>query len=372
MIRKYQLHNFKNHADTALELGNLTILTGINGMGKSSFLQSMLILRESYMRRPTMQSLSLDGTSFSVGGSANLVNRNVTEEQDLLKVLLAADEGSLEVGYRYPAGNVNEMEIAIGNVVDFDKLLSGISLFNDNFQYLSAFRMGPQGVYQSHTGVVDKHRQLSDHMGMGEYVAHFLALYGKEKIAVEALAHSSSESMSLVRQTELWMGEISDGIKMQINEHGGQYILKYGYEIPGKTTTYHSALNTGFGISYILSVVVAILSACPGALILIENPEAHIHPSGQAALMRLISIAAANGIQIVLESHSDHIVNGALVNWKEMCLDRRMLSVYYFDKDENLNSSPIRLEVGESGRIRNAPQGFFDQMKADLEVLFDF
>jgi hypothetical protein len=77
------------------------------------------------------------------------------------------------------------------------------------------------------------------------------------------------------------MGEISEGIKMQIHQHGGQYDLNYGYEVPGKTTIYHSALNTGFGISYVLSVVVAILSARPGALLLIENPEAHIHlPTG--------------------------------------------------------------------------------------------
>lgn len=372
MIRKYQLQNFKNHADTALELGNLTLLTGINGMGKSSILQSMLILRESYMRRPSMQLLSLDGASFSVGGSANLVNRSVNDRGDVLRFRLETEQGELKISYRYPAGNANEIEFVDGNVSETANIMAKISLFNDDFQYLSAFRIGPQGIYQSHTGVVDKHRQLSERMGMGEYVAYFLSKYGKDKIKVEALAYPGSDSLSMDRQTELWMSEISEGVKMQINEHGGQYELKYGYEIPGKTTTYHSALNTGFGISYVLSVVVAVLSARPGALILIENPEAHIHPSGQAALMQLISKAAANGIQIVLETHSDHVVNGALVNWKVMRIDRKSLSVYYFDRDDNLNSRPTRLEIGESGRIKNAPQGFFDQMKADLEVLFDF
>ncbi len=372
MIQKYHLHNFKNHADTVLKLGNLTMLTGINGMGKSSVLQSMLILREAYLRKPSMQQLSLDGNSFSVGGSASLVNRSMNDGGDMMSFELETDAVHFKAAYRYPVGNANEMELADGNVAEVEDLLPSISLFNDDFQYLSAFRMGPQSVYQSHSGIVDKHRQLSNHMGMGEYVAYFLSLFGKEKITVETLAYPGSDNLRLDRQTELWMGEISDGVKMQINENGGQYDLKYGYEIPGKTTTYHSAMNTGFGISYVLSVVVAILSARSGSLLLIENPEAHVHPSGQAALMRLISKAAAGNVQIVLETHSDHIVNGALVNWKELHLDRNLLSVYYFDRDENLNSHPVRLEIGESGRIKDAPQGFFDQMKSDLEVLFDF
>lgn len=372
MIRQYIVHNFKNHADTSLDLGGLTILTGINGMGKSSIFQSMLILRESFMRRPSMRTLSLDGASFSVGTSASLVNRNVNEKEDLLQLGLIADEGSFQFSYRYPVGDKNEMEAAEDNMAGDMNLLQNISLFNNDFQYLSAFRMGPQQVYQSHTGVVDKHRQISDRMGMGEYVAYFLSLYGNDKIPVEVLAYPGSDVLSLYQQTELWMGEISEGIKMQIHQNGGQYDLKYGYEIPGKTTTYHSALNTGFGVSYVLSVVVAILSARPGAFLLFENPEAHIHPSGQAALMKLISKAAINGVQIMLETHSDHIVNGALVNWKELKADRNLLSVCYFNRDENMNSKPVRLEIGDNGRIKNAPQGFFDQMKADLEVLFDF
>ena len=77
MIKRYNIHNFKNHADTSLELGGLTILTGINGMGKSSVFQSMLILRESFQKRPSMRTLFLDGDSFFSVGSASLVNRSV-------------------------------------------------------------------------------------------------------------------------------------------------------------------------------------------------------------------------------------------------------------------------------------------------------
>ena len=337
-------------------------------MGKSSVLQSMLVLRESYLRTPLMQTLSLDGESFSIGRTAGLVNRSVSTDQNLLKISISSDEGNADFAYQYPVGDTNELEIE-DNLLNVEAL-KNISLFTDQFQYLSASRLGPQADYQSQTNVVDTHRQVSKKMGMGEYAVYFLSKFGQESIPVVSLAYENS-SMNLKRQTELWMGEISEGVRLQIDQNGSQYDLKYGYEKPGKPTVFHSAMNTGFGISYVLAIVVAVLSAKPGALLLIENPEAHIHPSGQSALMRLLSLAAANGIQIILETHSDHIVNGALVNWKLNKYDRGLLAVYYFNRDDNLNALPTRLNIGENGRIQNAPAGFFDQMRSDLEVLFD-
>ncbi len=373
MLNSYYIHNFKNHADTHLDLGNLTILTGINGVGKSSVIQSMLIMRESYKKRPMMNMLSLDGDSFSVGGSSELVNRNVVNGQNLFGLVITTDKVELSFGYEYPDENANELELAEGYSTPDAELLRDVSLFNDNFQYLSAFRLGPQSTYLSQTSVVDKHRQLSGKMGMGEYSVYFLSKFGHEPIAIDALAYQGVASqLSLSRQVELWMGEISDGVKLKIGQNLSQYVLEYGYEQTGRPTVFHSAMNTGYGISYILSVVVAVLSAKPNSFILIENPEAHIHPSGQASLMRLISLAAAHGVQIVVETHSDHIVNGALVNWKQQKLDRNLLAVYYFDRDDNLNAKVERLNVGEDGRVKNTPRGFFDQMKADLEILFDF
>ena len=280
MLRKYYIHNFKNHANTSLDLGGLTILTGMNGMGKSSVLQSMLLLRESFMKTPQMQELALDGESFSIGQTAGLVNRNVTEDQNILKIEMAADEGDISFTYVYPDGDANVLELLNDEMLAKAELLRTISLFNDDFQYLSAFRMGPQPIYGSHTNVVDKHRQLSQKMGMGEYAVYYLNKFGRDLIPIPALAYEDSNSLTLYQQTELWMGDISEGIRFRIDQNGNQFDLKYGYEQPGRPTTYHSALNTGFGVSYILAVLVAVLSAKPGSLVIIENPEAHCLRSG--------------------------------------------------------------------------------------------
>lgn len=370
MIDNYYIHNFKNHKDTSLSLSHLNILTGLNGMGKSSVIQSMLLLRDSFAKDPSLSTLYLDTDSVDVGYSSDLVNGNMEVEQDILKLGIADGEYNLDLTYQYVLGDEDALSAAKKSAGTDSETMKNCSLFTDNFQYLSAFRTGPQPVYAS-SSIVEKHRQVSHKMGMGEYAVYFLHKYQSEDIPISDLMYPNSTSRSLYDQTELWMTEISKGIKFQLNQTGKNVELSFGYERSGRPTVYHSAMNTGYGVSYILSVIVTVLSAKPGSLIIIENPESHIHPSGQAALMHMIAIAAKGGVQFIIETHSDHIVNGALVNSKKGIIDKGDIRIYYFDVDENLNATPTLLKIEDCGRIQEAPDGFFDQMDADTEVLFD-
>lgn len=373
MINSISIHNFKNHADTSLDLGRLTILTGINGMGKSSVMQSMLLLRDSYLRNRLMNTLFLDGLSCRVGGSAGLVNGSIARDNDpdKFRMKIKTDDDACIFSYVYPLGDETELSWdSTCKEIDADKLVR-IPIFTDDFQYLSAFRFGPQEQYPAGSSTAKNHRQLSSQLGKGENTAYFLSQFGNEDIPVEELKLSPQGSLKLSEQTELWMGEISPNIAIKIDQPGDRIQVSYGYKVEGKPTHYHSAMNTGFGLSYILSVVVAVLSARRGALLMIENPEAHIHPSGQSALMKLIAKAAAAGVQIILETHSDHIVNGALVNLKRGNIKREELAIYYFHQDDQLNAVGERLNIGANYRIKHAPIGFFDQMGMDLEELYD-
>ncbi len=143
-------------------------------------------------------------------------------------------------------------------------------------------------------------------------------------------------------------------------------------------TNEFKAGNVGFGISYVLPIIVAVLSAEKGSLLLIENPESHLHPQGQAKLAELLALAAQNGVQILLETHSDHIINGTLVAVKKYQTEQRGIAhdnvrIYYFDLDETCHATrSTKIPVLEGGRIVNAPQGFFDQFKIDIKTLMGF
>jgi predicted ATPase len=144
------------------------------------------------------------------------------------------------------------------------------------------------------------------------------------------------------------------------------------------------ATNTGFGISYVLPIIVATLVAassknmkakplCDKSLIIIENPEAHVHPGAQAKLMELICLAAKVGVQFIIETHSDHIVNSLLVAVKQKIISPEQSKIYYFDRDESIHSTkPINLEVLKDGRLKNPPPGFFDQIDIHMKALMGF
>jgi predicted ATPase len=83
--------------------------------------------------------------------------------------------------------------------------------------------------------------------------------------------------------------------------------------------------------------------------------------------------AAKAGIQIIIETHSDHIMNGALVAIAQdsECLD--LVKAYFFERDEHTHTSvPRKLEILKDGRIKNPPNGFFDQIDIDMRLIMGF
>ena len=370
MIEKYTLHNFKNHNTTVLPMKALTVLTGVNGAGKSSIIQSMLLLRESSKNQLPAQ-LYLEGDSFALGKSMSLLNAGATDNLELMSMSIQlSDNSEYMFEFKYPEMSSSTLKATERSCqINGDELSKRISLFSNDFQYLSANRIGPSESYFVDTNVVDDHHQLSQKMGRGEFTVYFLEKFGSNDIPLPSLAYPGIEDLSLKKQVEAWMTEISKDVKLKIETIGDRVELRFGYSRQGRTPIYYSAPNSGYGLSYVLSIITAILSSKSDSLILIENPEAHIHPHGQSALMRLIGLAARNGIQIVVETHSDHIINGALVSAKTL-LGRDDLSIIYFTKDELLNAVPQRLEIEPHGRIVNAPEGFCDQMELDMDTLF--
>ena len=380
MLQTLRIQNFKLHEDTTIEFGGLTILTGMNGMGKSTILQSLLLLRQSFQSHRLMKGLNLRGDLVDLGISGKLACQIV--DSDKLELDLIFETIDRHFSFLYPEDGMEtylpliEEDTSAKMDIEKENILSDLAkqnLFSTDFQYISAFRFGPMITYGRDSAVVSQDKQISKTQGKCEYTVHFLYQFKNQKV-LEELSMADSEgnyNYQLGNQVELWLQAISPKIHLNIEPSGEDFRLNYKFDRDKNFATEEmSAVNTGFGISYLLPILVSILSAHPGALILIENPEAHVHPKGQSILMELVAKAVKAGIQIVIETHSDHIINGALVNVKRGILSDDSMKVYFFNRDEERHvAQTLNLQITTSGQIKRPPKDFFDQMQIDLRVL---
>ena len=368
MIKKICIENFKLFEKLQQELKPLTLLTGLNGRGKSSFLQAMLVA----------------WGMFEDGGRAfRLSNRYV--RLGSLKDIVPWQNGSYEFGITL---NVGDSEWSVCNrhfrLQDglSDSLgstyISGYKLdvtqpsdcTLPHLQYLSTYRMGDMQSFPEASEAVEM-KSLSVMNGDGRATAHYMERYGKESVSVLALRSPLSESARLDDQVNAWLKIVSPDVDMRVETFGTDYQIRY---IPaqsiGNPTVSANASNVGYGITYALPMITAILSSSPGDVVIVETPEAHIHPAGQARLMDLCSLAAANGIQVILETHSDHIVHGVLRNLKKEVLKEDDVAVLFFDKEiDEEQPCIVPQKVTQKGRIRKPSPGFFDQYMNDMDAL---
>lgn len=379
MINRLKLTHFKSHRETEIVFKNLTVLCGGNGVGKSSFIQSLLLLRQTHSLNRLDTNLFLNGKLYDIGATKDALH--VSNQGDFYKKIIFE--------MHYSNTEQNKWLFNADSDYNFLELLNSgeqndsykqLPLFNTNFQYISAFRSSEQ-VLANDFEVVQEN-QISYNKGKGDMVAHYLHHNGRRVNVLEKLQHPDAQFPFLAEQVSAWESDIiSSGIDV-VSERiaDNQYDIRYNFKVNSIELAEHkfTADNVGFGLSYTLPLLVAILSSKPNALLIIENPEAHLHPHSISRLTELISIAAQIGIQIVIETHSDHIINGILVQSKRYedtegneGIDRNNISIYQFEKEESEQCSvatPIYIEEG--GRIYNKPTGFFDQITNDLRELF--
>ncbi len=376
MITDIKVENFKIHKSTALDLGCLNVLTGINSSGKSSIIQALLLLRQNYENRMIDEGLSLHGYLCNIGFVDDAICQYA--DDDIVGFTLSQDGNTSIWKFRKKENDARNDLLYIDNPED-DKQYDS-SLFSGMFQYISASRLAPQESYLLDTGWVEIKNQISKEKGQCEFVVHYLDYYSSKGFKInEMLRHPNADSLDLKDQVSAWESEISKGVSVIPEKEGKGFVLKYGYKNPTtQLSTPYAAINVGFGLSYALPIVVALLTAQKDSLIIIENPEAHLHPGGQAALARLMALTAQMGAQIIVETHSDHIINGILVATKQFEDDGKGINkdnvrLYYFEKNEQTQVAEVnQIKIIGNGNIDRQPKGFFDQIENDLSILLGF
>jgi predicted ATPase len=372
VIRELYLHNFKCFATERLELGALTLLSGLNGMGKSSVMQAFLLLRQSQQQGLLHDTgLALNGDLVRLGTAQDVFFEHATEDYERIAIGLTLEDGTRQDWpFDYsPADDV--VRLAAQGHSDPAAAIYRTALFSDDFHYLQAERLGPRTSFGTSDYLVRQHRQIGP---SGEYAPAFLSFFGARDIPNPLLRHPRAAANDLKNQVEAWMGEVSPGTRLNLTARPDMDLmgLRFSFVTGGEESRPYRATNVGFGLTYTLPIVVATLAAEPGSLLLIENPEAHLHPRGQALMGELLALAAAGGVQVVIETHSDHVLNGIRLAVHGGRIAPEMVRLHYFERRDlggqvqHVVTSP---RIDRDGRIDDWPEGFFDEWDKSLEVL---
>jgi predicted ATPase len=233
------------------------------------------------------------------------------------------------------------------------------SLSFGHIHYISADRIGPQEYYLKSTLT-----RFPNVGARGQFTVNLL--YKKKDELVHENLCLGQDAKTLATQTEEWMSQILNGAKVEIPSSESN-ILELLLNTSASKDRFRSA-NVGYGYHCILPIVVSGLIAKEGEILIVENPEAHLHPRAQSQLAKFLAIVSSCGVQVLVESHSDHILNGLRIAVLDGIIAADDLSVLYFQRNQEQPVVPI--PVQPSGAIEVWPEGFFDQMDKDFSRLF--
>lgn len=354
MLTQLNIEGFKRFAKEEFALRELTVLTGMNGSGKTSVIHALLLMHEACRRKDGF--VELNGPhDLELGSFSNLQN---WDAPDTMRFATRTLENALV------PWDVEGDATALYATVTIPP--EPPAIFNQQgrmFQYLSAERLGPRVI--SSCAALPLNMINTGHRG--QFCAQLF--HGLDKLELDK-ARCSPETLTddsrLFRlQTERWLSRIARPIEIDTEALPIAGAAALRFRIPDGEWV--RPTNMGFGVTYALPVIMAGLTANIGGLLIIENPEAHLHPSGQSEMGRFLATISAAGVQVIVETHSDHLLNGVRrAIGEQQILKPEQALVHFFDHHQ---THPHTLEFSERGSISNWPPGFFDQFQIDVAAL---
>ncbi|MDY4388100.1 AAA family ATPase [Pectobacterium aroidearum] len=347
MLTNISISNFKSLEDESLDLKPLTILTGTNSSGKSSVIQAIMLVLK-YSSTPNMYSME-ELTRYLNNFSA-IRNKKVNAKE--IKISIIDDTKTSEVVITPDViSGSGFMEYVYEPIGDNDK---------KELLYLNANRMGAQ------EQVAVTERRVGN---AGEFL--FSTFDKIKSLPLSDCLVKFPDSKTIAYQLAEWMSFISGTDSELITENSGEKI-KVSFKIKDLEGSV-SPFNLGAGMSYLSKVLIICLMAKKGDLILIENPEVQLHPKAQAQLGVFLTHIAKSGVQLIVETHCEHLINKiAYQVYDEAYLKQDLIIHYKPSVDDNF----ISLRVDETGRYTDLnnkpavfPKGFFDATLDDLRSM---
>jgi predicted ATPase len=373
VIASLSLSNFKCFRRLTLDFAAINVLAGINGAGKSTIIQSLLALRQSVQSNSISQGrVQLRGSLVDLGTAREVYCAEPSS--DYIEIIVSL-MGRVQLAIR-SLQSKDQLEYSGEG---FLRLIDSITpeqtngIFAEPFNYLHAERVGPRKVFQlpsveGHPLCVGKYGENAPYIVASN---HRETRVTNDKLILES--EDGKEYPTIQYQWALWMERLFPGFAQETEIYSQADQVRLGLALQRQLTgrpLFVRPTNTGFGLSFVLGIIVAGLASGPDTMLIVENPEAHLHPKAQSILGEFLGRVAAGGTQVFVETHSEHIVNGIRRMIKRAVLTPDIVRFHFFSKAPNtLEPSVLPISVAATGDFSAWPEGFFDQLDNDLSVI---
>lgn len=398
MITNITLGNFKCFRHVSIDPKLVTVLIGPNGTGKSGVLQALMLLKQS---RDDVRSLKLQGdlvwfapeafqrqspdamtggVSMSLRGYTHIIVESAPLESKVTfsTHLTYSDTAKLtsrhgrttyrgfgpvwEIPFNHVGQRSRTEIVATGIEYDEGYGINDFSIYGYPGEPINTPDLWQQiseapGNAVANIRMVPAARALirgTYHLGpeLSEDISSVGGLGNQEEQTATTLAYSRRdvEEVSRLMKRITGVGFRTDTVPPQS--------AKPVSESPAGDV---SLVAEGFGTNALVQLLFEVVRAVPGATVLIEEPEVHLHPKAQADLASvLVEEAKADDKQIIMTTHSEHVTGRLLTLVAEGTLSPDDIAIYSFEKDEDGVCSAQEIEVTEHGQVVGGLKSFFE------------
>ena len=402
MITELRAQNFKSWQDTSkLQFAPLTGLFGANSSGKTSILQVLLMLKQTVERPPDWNEPLYFGNEESLVNLGNFGTVIHKHKQDLSLDISVSWKSStvadINKYIRFYNLNVETLSSSQGDRDRSEEISFSTNIargvVNNSYYATDLYRFDVQqpdlfrcyGFRTARNQIMeissrfegDFENLFSRILYLGPLREHPRPRYtwdgdhpkgiGQDgKKAISALLSGRVRHFSIDEQILKWLQQLE-----LINSYDLRPLSDTGRDYEFLVKQYKGGpevrlTDIGFGVSQVLPVLILCYYAPEGSILILEQPEAHLHPKVQTELADvLIDVVENRNVQIILESHSEYLLSRLQrrIAEKEIAATDTAL---YFCEIKDGTSEIEQLNVDEYGNIRNWPQDFFGDVTGEL------
>ncbi len=420
MLSGIIIDHFKGILKSEIDLKVITILIGPNGSGKSSIGQALLILNQSldfFSSRGLLRNKNIksSGRFLDLGNLDNLYYQKNEKNPIIISLKNKYEDLESIINFEIKNSKINLANITFKGLGSYNFLDSNNDLVNDitikrgtrkslsneNFSFSFSLRDSLQpiniglsfkaskktsNVEIQANEIIEELNKLVNLENILNKVFYVPALRGTDKpshsLVDDSITHLSPPNLNYDKRNDSWLSKLlyedelfnlvsawceelfKTKLKLDIKP-GKKLLLSRSLSLSDSVEEIKvSLINEGFGLNQVAFLLSQLAIAPNGSLVIIEEPEIHLHPKAQSKLMEiLINHALETDKKLLITTHSEHIIYYALtkIGLKEMNQDN--LSLYYFQKENDFCSSS-KIKFDKNGQLEEGLPGFFD---ANLE-----